>query len=261
MKYIKLMGLFLFVISWNGYAVDGGLYPDFSGEKVVIKVKVPNELVARKVQATYRSTVCTFVAYDVNGESYRRDSYRQLEAQATPERGTEILRAELAVDGGGSCRWKLSNVIFGVEYENTSQFGEDVTYGVGGGVVVMFDEADSAYGGPNFEEDGNFVLRPDYYPWVRESFVGGCRRVVHLTRSGEGDLMYRAVNGRSIEFEPILHSRYAVYSVGPKVKRIGDSGVFYYPDGSSSSERHGRPDFEKLQRIRMSVDSGGSAKF
>jgi len=261
MKYIKFMGLFLLVISWKGYAMDDGLSPDFSGEKVVIKVKVPNELAARKVKATYRSAVCTFVAYDVNGDSYRRDSYTQMEAQSTRESGTDILRSELAVDGGGRCRWKLSAVIFGVEYENTSQFGWGVTYGVGGGVVVMFDETDSAYGGPNFKEDGDVMIRPDYYPWVREGFIGGYSKVVNLVRSGEGDLMYRAVNARSVEFEPVLHSGYEVHSIGPKVKRVGDGGIFYYPDGSSSHERRGQPDFKKLQRIRLSADVDGSAKF
>ncbi|WEK28267.1 MAG: hypothetical protein P0Y58_15255 [Candidatus Pseudomonas phytovorans] len=85
------------------------LSPDDDGEKVIIRVKVPSGLAAREVQAIYRSTVCTFVAYEVNGDPYARDSFKQLDVQSMREAGTDILRTDLAVDGGGSCRWKLSN--------------------------------------------------------------------------------------------------------------------------------------------------------
>ncbi|MGE8060678.1 hypothetical protein [Pseudomonas sp. NPDC089547] len=51
---------------------------DDDGEKVIIRVKVPSGLAAREVQAIYRSTLCAFVAYGVNGDPYRRDSYRHL---------------------------------------------------------------------------------------------------------------------------------------------------------------------------------------
>ncbi|MFK0095012.1 hypothetical protein [Pseudomonas sp. NPDC090592] len=247
---LLIFSTFAFDVSARG----DELSPDDDGEKVILRVKVPSELAAREVEALYRSTVCTSVAYDMYGDPYKRDGYRQLDVQSVREGDTDILRTELAVNGGGRCRWKLSNIIFGVKYGNTSQFGEGVFFGAGGGVVVMFDESDSAHGGPNVKADGDVEVKPNYYPWVDENFIGGHKKTVSLAGDGDIFIMYRALGARSVEFEPALHSGYVVHSVGPKIKRKGNRAIFHYPDGSNSTEGQSRPNFEKLQAIRMAAE-------
>ncbi|MFK0095010.1 hypothetical protein [Pseudomonas sp. NPDC090592] len=74
--------------------------PDDDGEKVILRVKVPSELAAREVEALYRSTVCTSVAYDMDGDPYKRDGYRRLDVQSVREGDTNVLRTELPVDRG-----------------------------------------------------------------------------------------------------------------------------------------------------------------
>ncbi|WEK28260.1 MAG: hypothetical protein P0Y58_15220 [Candidatus Pseudomonas phytovorans] len=247
----------LFLCSTLGLEVsakDDEVLPYVGGEKVIIRVKVPRELAAREVEAVYRSTVCTSVAYDVDGNPYKRDGYRRLDVQSVREGDTEVLRTELPVDRGGRCRWRLSNVTFGIRYGETSQFGESVAHGEGGGVVVMFDGSNSPGGGLGIKVDGDVDISPDYYPWLSERFVGGYSKDANLVTSRSPYVRYLALSARRVNFEPVLHSAYLVSSVGPKIKRKGDYAIFHYSDGSSSTEGGGEPSFRKLQAIRKAAE-------
>ncbi|MFK0095009.1 hypothetical protein [Pseudomonas sp. NPDC090592] len=230
------------------------LSPDDDGEKVILRVKVPSELAAREVEALYRSTVCTSVAYDMYGDPYKRDGYRQLDVKSVREGDTNVLRTELPVDGGGRCRWRLSNVAFGIKYGETSQFGESVVYGGGGGVIVLFDESNSPGSGSAIEIEGDLDIRPDYYPWLSERFIGGYRKDASLVAGRSPYIRYLALTAQRVNFEPVLHTGYLVRSVGPKVKRKGNDTIFHYSDGSSSTEDWGEPSFRKLQAMRKAAE-------
>ncbi|WEK28264.1 MAG: hypothetical protein P0Y58_15240 [Candidatus Pseudomonas phytovorans] len=230
------------------------LSPDVDGEKVILRVKVPSELAAREVEALYRSTVCTSVAYDVDGDPYKRDGYRRLDVQSVREGDTNVLRTELPVDRGGRCRWRLSNVTFGIKYGETSQFGESVAYGGGGGVIVLFDRSNSPGSGTAIKVEGDVDIRPDYYPWLSERFIGGYRKAAYLATNRSPYVRYLALSARRVNFEPVFHSGYLVRSVGPKIQRKGDFAIFHYSDGSSSTEGWGEPSFRKLQAIRKAAE-------
>ncbi|WEK28263.1 MAG: hypothetical protein P0Y58_15235 [Candidatus Pseudomonas phytovorans] len=255
MTVSEMAVLFVFsIVALDVSARGDELSPDDDGEKVILRVKVPSELAAREVEALYRSTVCTSVAYDMYGDPYKRDGYRQLDVQSVREGDTNVLRTELPVDRGGPCRWRLSNVTFGIRYGETSQFGENVAHGGGGGVVVMFDESNSPGSGLGIKVEGDVDVRPDYYPWLNERFIGGYRRDASLVTRRSPYIRYLALTARRINFEPALHSGYLVRSVEPKVKRKGDYTIFHYSDGSSSTEDWGEPSFRKLQEIRKAAE-------
>ncbi|MCY1402460.1 hypothetical protein D3C76_395760 [compost metagenome] len=218
-------------------------------------VKVPPELEAETVQVIYRSTLCTVTGYSaMDGKSYTRDSYQGTSIQLIRQGQSDIHEARFAVDGGGSCQWRLSNVTFGVAYSDPTRFGENVTYGAGGGVVVIFDHDNSWRGGADFEVDGDVVIRKDYYPWVKENFLGGYSKRVSLAGEGDIYLMYRALQAREVYFEPVLHSDFVVYSAGPKVKKDGNYPTYRYPDGSVLTEARSEPNFRKLQAMRLSAE-------
>ncbi|WEK28262.1 MAG: hypothetical protein P0Y58_15230 [Candidatus Pseudomonas phytovorans] len=255
MTVSELAVLFVFsIVALDVSARGDELSPDVDGEKVILRVKVPNELAAREVEALYRSTVCTSVAYDMDGNPYKRDGYRQLNVQSVREGDTNVLRTELPVDRGGRCRWRLSNVLFGIRYGETSQFGESVTRGGGGGVIVLFDESNSPGSGSAIEVEGDLDIRPDYYPWLSERFIGGYSKDANLVTNRSPYIRYLGLTARRVNFEPALHSGYLVRSVGPKIKRKGDYAMFHYSDGSSSTEDWGEPSFRKLQAMRKAAE-------
>ena len=242
-------------ISLNGCAKDYSLAPPADSELITVTVKVPEELEAETMQVMYRSTLCTFTDHTASGQPYKRDGYQRTDIQPVRQGQSDLYKARLSIDGGGACQWRLSNVIFGVAYGNATRFGESVTYGAGGGVVVIFDHNNSPRGGADIEVDGDLTIKKDYYPWLSEAFLGGYRKQISLAGEGNIYLSYQASQARQVYFEPVLHSEFLVSSIGPKVKKKGSYATFNYPDGSVEDVARATPDFRRLQAVRLAAES------
>lgn len=218
-------------------------------------IKVPDELIADDMQVMYRSTLCTFTDYTASGVPYQRDGYQRMDIHSTRQGMSDLYTATLAVDGGGACKWRLSNATFGVKYKDPKIFGDGVYFGGGGGVVVIFDTNDSGRGGADRKVEGDLMLRQDYYPWLHEGFIGGYKKRVYLAGEGSIYVKYQALQARRVYFEPVLHSAFVVSSKGPREKQEGNRTIFFYPDGSRSPELQFRPSFRKLQAIRLAAEA------
>jgi hypothetical protein len=249
------IALLTLCVSLSGCAKDQSLAPPPDSESITVTVKVPKELVAETLQVMYRSTLCTFTDHSAFGEAYQRDGYQRTDLQLVREGQSDLYVAKLPIDGGGACQWRLSNVTFGVTYGDPTRFGEGVTYGAGGGVVVIFDHNNSPRGGADIKVEGELTIKKDYYPWIKENFLGGYRKRVSLAGEGDIYLMYQALQARQVYFEPVLHSDFLVKSEGTKVHKIGSFIKFSYPDGTTVADGRSQPDFRKLQAIRQAAES------
>lgn len=244
------IALLSLLFSLSGCATDYSLAPHANREQVTVTMKLPEELSARTLQVMYRSTLCTFTERNASGRPYQRDGYQSLDLQPLRRGQSDLYEATLAVNGGGDCQWRLSNVIFGVTYAAPNSFGKNVTWGAGGGVVVIFDHNNSPRGGADVEVEGDLAIRKDYYPWVDEEFLGSYKKTVSLVGEGDIYLSYRAIRARQVYFEPVLHSDFVLYSAGPKVKKKGNYTSFTYPDGTTVADGKWHPNFLRLQTIR-----------
>ncbi|WP_213628880.1 hypothetical protein [Pseudomonas sp. Pc102] len=108
------------------------LSPPPGGETVSVSVKVPKDLIARKMRVMYRSEKCPITRSDGSGGRYEIDGAKAIEVEPQRQGMTDIYEAKLARDGGGSCQWKLSNVTFGVYYGAVGKFGGTARVGAGG---------------------------------------------------------------------------------------------------------------------------------
>ncbi|NWE16722.1 hypothetical protein [Pseudomonas yamanorum] len=239
----------------SGCAMDRSLAPPPDSDLMTITVKVPKELEAETLEVMYRSPICKRITSGASGQRIELQGYHGIDVQLQQQGQSDLYEAKLPMDGGGACQWRLSNVIFGVAYSNPAQFGENVTYGAGGGIVAIFDQNNSLRGGADIEVDGDLTIKKDYYPWVKESFLGGYRKRVSLTGEGDIYLGYQALQARRVYFEPVLHSKFTVYSIQPKEKKEGNHTAFTYPDGSTSADGRSKPDFRKLQAIRLAAEA------
>jgi len=106
----------------SGCAKDYSLAPPPDSEQIIVTVKVPKELTAETMQVMYRSTLCTFTDYTASGRPYQRDGHQSVDIQPERQGQSDLYEAKLAVDGGGVCRWRLSNVTFGVIYDDPTRF-------------------------------------------------------------------------------------------------------------------------------------------
>ncbi|NWA03807.1 hypothetical protein [Pseudomonas gingeri] len=245
-----LLGLF---VSLSGCAKDYSLAPPPDSEQITVTVKVPKELEAETMNVMYRSSICKRITRGASGQRIELDGYRNVDMQPQRQGQSDLYEAKLPIDGGGKCQWRLSNVIFGVVYSNPTYFGENVTYGAGGGVVVMFDRNNSPRGGSGIKVDGDLTIKKDYYPWISEDFLGPYRKTVSLAGEGSIYVKYRALQARQVYFEPVLHSDFVLYSAGPKVKKKGNYTTFTYPDGSVFADGRWHPNFLRLQAIRLAA--------
>ena len=234
----------------GGCQQDYSLAPPADSEKIIVTVKLPKELKTETMWVMYRSTTCRQASYGASGQRTERDGYHSVYKELERQGQSDLYQVELPKDGGGACRWHLANVTFGVAYADPTHFGENVTFGTGGGVVVIFDHNNSPRGAADIQIDGDLTIRKEYYPWVGELFIGGYKKYISLAGEGGTYLKYQASAARQVYFEPIIHSEFIVRSKGAKVHKIGDFMKFTYPDGSVVAERYAKPDFLKLQTMR-----------
>jgi hypothetical protein len=240
----------------SGCAQDYRLSPAPYGEKVSLTIKLPEDLELRSMRVMYRSAVCQRVTYDGDGRPERVDGHNGFEVPLQKREG-DLYGAELFVDGGGPCQWRLSNVDFGVKYRMPTPFGENVIPGSGGGVVIVFDHNNpQRQVSRSIEVNGpDLRIVENYYPWVSESFINGYVQRVRLSGKGGSYLTYEAPDARKIYFEPVLHRDYVVKSIAPKKPIPGEFLKLYYPDGTVESDWRAMPSFEKLQTIRLEAEA------
>ena len=243
--------LLALLFSLSGCGQDYSLAPPADSEQITVTVKVPKELKARTVQVMYRSTLCTFTDHTASGKPYKRDGYQRTDIQPIRQEQSGLYETKLSIDGGGACQWRLSNVTFGVTYDDPTRFGENVTSGAGGGVVVVFDQNNSPRGGTGIEVHGDLTIKKDYYPWIDEEFLGPYKKTVSLAGEGNIYLSYQALQARQVYFEPVLHSDFVIYSAGPKVKKKGNHTSFTYPDGSVVADGRSNPNYHKLHSVSL----------
>ncbi|WLH92665.1 hypothetical protein PSH87_12145 [Pseudomonas sp. FP453] len=234
----------------SGCRQDYSLSPPADSEKITIMVKLPKELKTETVWVMYRSATCKRISLGASGQRTERDGYHSVYKELERQGQSDIYQVELPKDGGGACRWHLANATFGVVYADPTRFGEYVTAGAGGGVIVIFDYNNSPRGGPDFKVDGDLTIKRDYYPWVKEAFLGGYHKRISLAGEGGIYLKYQALKARTVYFEPILHSAFTVFSTQPKEKKEGNHTAFTYPDGTVVADGRSQPDFLKLQSLR-----------
>ena len=254
MKRIKLALILTSLLATYGCAKDYSLAPPAHGDSISVTLKVPVELVPDAMQVMYRSSTCRRLTRGGSGQRVELDGYHATKVELKRQDQSNLYRTVLIKDGGGACKWQLANITFGVSYAEHVKFGEGITHGSGAGVVVKFDGNKSPRDGYTREVKGDLTMIKDYYPSVYENHLGGYRKTVRLRGEGETYMIYKALSAREIYFEPVLHSDYIVYTVGPKVKKPGNHAKITYPDGSVQSDGRWGPDFRKLQAIRLKAE-------
>ena len=236
--------------SLSGCRQDYSLAPPANSETITVTVKLPKELKTETMWVMYRSPICKSIRRGPSGQRMERDGHQSVYKELERQGESDLYQVKLPKDGGGACRWHLANVTFGVEYADPTRFGENVTYGAGGGVVVIFDYNNPPRGGFGIKVDGDLTIKKDYYPWIHERFIGGYSKTISLAGEGGIYINYHALQAREVYFEPIFHPAVLVVSEGAKIHKVGNFIKFTYPDGSVVADGQSKPDFWKLQSLR-----------
>ena len=241
-------------VGLSGCRQDYSLAPPTDSEKITVTVKLPKELKTETMWVMYRSATCKSIGTGASGQRTERDGHHSIYKDFERQGQSDLYQVELPKDGGGACRWHLANVTFGVVFAEPSRYGENVIAGGGGGVVVIFDYNNSPRGGADIIVDGDLTIGEEYYPWLHENFLSGYSKRISLAGKGNTYLKYQAPQARRVYFEPILHSDFLVNSEGTRVHKVGSFITFTYPDGSVAADGRSKPNFRKLQAIRLAAE-------
>lgn len=245
------IGVMFVVFTTAGCARNTGFDFPENGDRVMVKVKLQEDLKLRPMKAIYRSSICTDTGYNSNLEPYDYDGYNNIVKSADQVDEGGVHFATFEVDGGGECQWRLSNLTFGVQYKTPERFGSGFLVVGAGGVIVAFDDNAPPLSMRSKIVEGDLEIEQDYYLWVRDRIDRKPRMTVGLFKDEGLSLSYKAKDARVIYFEPSLHSNYVAYSSMREGKSKGYTTLISYPDGSVVEARNGPPDFKKMECIRL----------
>ncbi|MEC5345303.1 hypothetical protein ABRZ24_22245 [Brenneria populi] len=230
---------------------DLTLAPPENTQWVDIEVVAPPNTTAFPLNALYRSSVCLHERRQADMSKVKSRGYNPVHMALQPDAAGRVYRQRVAVDGGGSCEWKLSMITLGIEYSRTDHLVKDAEIGTAVGVKVAFDNeaSNNGYYAPVRNE---LIYSSVYYPYVRESYLDGFERILSLY--GKKSFMsYRMTidtrkNGK-ITFLPKVDEKKIVKLVGIKKMGSGEKSKMIYPDGSVVLGKTS-PDYEKLKNMK-----------
>ncbi len=248
MKITNVLYL-LSLLTLIGCASSENLSPPPEGKTVKVDVVKPADVDILPMDVIYRSKKCRDKIFTSTGAISSRGGYHLLTIPFNAKPGSDTVSNSVALDGGGQCEWKLSNIRLQFKFSNMAKFGADIKKNIPNDIVFVFDENSPHRGDGHYEDLYNSdVIQKEYYPVITNERL--IQHVKVLSIEGEDMLTFRVHNTGSIIFKPNVHSDKVVNVLGPE--KFGEDSVTTYPDGTQTTNAKG-PDpinFEKLKSMK-----------
>ncbi len=249
---LKISLCFLVSILNTGCAetIDRTLTPPSDTHWVNVDVKNPSPWTRPfPLEVLYISNTCKrhFLSMR-DGTRYEKVGYNPMKVPLQQQGNSNIWRARVAMNGGGSCDWKLSEFKMRIAYTDATHLGKNLVPGTGVGAKFAFDDLASQNG--QFETVSNNVnLSPKYYPLIKTNKRISLMDTLNLF--GKKDYLQKKINSQgnnvSIFYSPILDENKVVRMVAPKEYKVGEYYKIMYPDGTVVSDGSTHPDVSKLE--------------
>jgi len=218
----------------NSCVLSKNLSPPPDGRTVKIAVVKPADVDILPMDVIYRSEKCRDKIFTSTGAITSRAGYNLLTVPFNPEKSSDVVSNNIALDGGGQCEWRLSNIKFDFQFHNMKKFGRDVKLNIPSDIVFIFDKNSPPRGDGHYDDIyGDIEIKKDYYPLIRKK--GTDENMLVLSVQGQPMLTYRVYDTNSIVFKPIFYSDMIVNAFPPKKK--GDGYTLIYPNGEKIVDR------------------------
>jgi len=228
------------------------LSPPADAKWVDVTFRVPEGITLQPAELLYRSEQCKSVRYNSSNEPHDIPGYNDTERPFGAPDGDNIRRLQVAVDGGGSCQWKLNSLkvsfrisdnialVKGKEVIDTSyifDFGDyGLSDGYGTGRAKVFSEK-------------ILDLNTDFFPIVANHIDNTVSLKLFGGETGTEKWRRRfsLSNTQHISIEPVVHLMKVVVLNPP-----GHPGnlTATYPDGSREDIPDISPDYDKLLSMK-----------
>jgi hypothetical protein len=242
MKTMKVLCL-LPLLALSGCVLSEDLSPPPDAKMVNIAVVKPAELDILPMDVIYRSEKCRDKIFTSTGSITTRPGYHLFTVPFKPDAGSDTVSNKIALDGGGQCEWKLSNIKIEFQYGSLNAFGDDVKTNIPSDIVFIFDGNPPSRGDGHYEDVyGDVNITKNYFPLIRKKTTSN--GILILSIQGQPMLTYRVHDAMNIFFKPDIHSNLLVHAVPPV--RKGDGYTLSYPNGETVIDHH-FPNSEKTK--------------
>ncbi len=248
MKIVNVLCL-LPLLALSGCVLSEDLSPPPNGQTVNVAVVKPADVDILPMDVIYRSEKCRDKIFTSTGAITSRAGYHLLTVPFKVETGSDMVSNSVALDGGGQCEWKLSNIRFQFKFSDMTKFGADIKQSVSSDIVFVFDKNAPPRGDGHYEDVyGAIKIENDYYPLVVYDRIVDHAKTLSI--ESEKMLTYRVHDVTSILFKPHVYSDKIITILGPE--KLGDKTLSIYPDGTKTIKAKGSYplDFEKLKTMK-----------
>lgn len=249
---------FIFLMSGCANTTDRKLSPPSDTQWVNVEVKNPLSYTRPfPLEVLYTSNKCKRELMSMrDGKRYEKVGYNTIKIPLQQQGASNIWLAKLAINGGGSCDWMLSEFTLGIEYTDAKKFGNDLVPGSAVGATFVFgDTMSSRHFFKLFDSD--ITLKPKYYPYIKRysRIKGGAEKDMISLFGDNTDFPDYHVNlkrqeGINVVYSPVVNEYKIAEIIFPYQKGKGEHTKIVYPDGSFTADGRIYPDFKKMEGIK-----------
>lgn len=244
-RFPPLIGGLGLVLALTACSSRYDLAPQPGGPQVTVTIKVPEGASVKAIEAEYMSDRCFPPQYG----PFNRYATQELKIRPMRQGDSDRYQAQLDLEGGSACHWRLATVTVGVNYWRAGLL--DLAGSVREDVTALFnvdrqperlDEIPEAV-----RTRKELVLNAHYYPYVNT--VGSGNAVIMFVASGSD--YARGPAAERLVFEPQVERKLVA-----RMSREPEGNIsILYPDGSLLPAETWHPDVKKLDAMRLGEGS------
>ncbi|EKT0591721.1 hypothetical protein [Morganella morganii] len=232
----------------TGCAYSTTLSPPTDSRNIHFSATVPADLESLPLSAMYRSEKCTRNRTSGSGKSYEVPGFNSAKYPLSIT-ATGDVSADIPVNGGGYCDWKLSNIVFEVKLRDPAKIEPLISKNHGEEATFVFDNhAPATFDGGYEKQTGDVNEELILFPLITESFIGGHEKSFWLIGKYE-TLTYKVKNVKNINLTIDYKSDMKTHRIGIKKKEENAMATFIYPDGEQEKTRELFPEYKKLMKM------------
>ncbi|MCT8248196.1 hypothetical protein [Proteus faecis] len=249
MNRYKWIFLFFFIII-QGCAPRSDknktLSPPADTEWVTVGIKLPAGIEALPLNVLYRSDICQRAQYNSAGEKEYISGFNPNAVALKQQGSSDIYQTKIALNGGGSCQWQLSEVWMSIRYKKILNTDSDFKTIPSHKLILIFN-------GHNFRPPElirnlikNEKIELNYYPVFINNEFSNEKKII-LFNSWDRSQYILVNNEKNILFTPIFHKDNITKINIPK--ELGSANIIYYSDGTIEKINSSRPNYNKLKSL------------
>ncbi|MEZ2862547.1 hypothetical protein [Proteus terrae] len=249
MNRYKWIFLFFFIII-QGCAPRSDknktLSPPANTEWVTVGIKLPAGIEALPLNVLYRSEICQRARYNSAGEKYYISGFNSETIVLKQQGSSDIYQTKIALNGGGSCQWQLSEAWMSIRYKKILNTDSDFEAIPSNRLILIFNNHKYNQGEIIRNLIKNEKIELNYYPVFINNKISNEKKIT-LFDNWYGSQYISTNNEKNILFTPIYHKDNITKIDIPKER--GTDIIIYYSDGTIEKVKYWRPNYNKLKSL------------